>query len=43
MPESTGPWRKADPLGGVLSVIGITVLVWATGRSTWPLVRKSES
>ncbi|MBN6042085.1 MFS transporter [Amycolatopsis sp. 195334CR] len=29
MPESKGPARKADPLGAVLSVIGLTALVWA--------------
>ncbi|MDK9494160.1 MFS transporter [Streptomyces katrae] len=28
MPESKGPWRKADPLGMVLSVAGMTALVW---------------
>ncbi|MGY0024565.1 MFS transporter [Streptomyces sp. YJ-C3] len=28
MPESKGPWRKADPIGMVLSVIGMTALVW---------------
>ncbi|MFJ2771753.1 MFS transporter [Streptomyces sp. NPDC087300] len=28
MPESKGPARKADPLGMVLSVIGMTALVW---------------
>ncbi|GAB3989976.1 MFS transporter [Actinoallomurus acanthiterrae] len=28
MPESKGPWRKPDPLGAVLSVVGMTALVW---------------
>ncbi|MCT7355317.1 MFS transporter [Streptomyces sp. 15-116A] len=28
MPESKGPWRKADPVGMVLSVVGMTALVW---------------
>jgi DHA2 family multidrug resistance protein-like MFS transporter len=28
MPESKGPWRKADPIGAVLSVVGITAAVW---------------
>ncbi|MGF1431168.1 MFS transporter [Kitasatospora sp. LaBMicrA B282] len=28
MPESKGPARKADPLGMVLSVVGMTALVW---------------
>ncbi|MFI6283212.1 MFS transporter [Streptomyces sp. NPDC051018] len=28
MPESKGPWRKADPLGMVLSMAGMTALVW---------------
>ncbi|MFF4370580.1 MFS transporter [Streptomyces sp. NPDC001594] len=28
MPESKGPWQKADPLGAVLSVTGMTALVW---------------
>ncbi|CAM5534971.1 DHA2 family efflux MFS transporter permease subunit OS=Streptomyces alboniger OX=132473 GN=CP975_16720 PE=4 SV=1 [Streptomyces alboniger] len=28
MPESKGPWRKADPLGMVLSVVGVGALVW---------------
>ncbi|MEC3957609.1 MFS transporter [Nocardia sp. CDC153] len=28
MPESTGPWRRPDPLGAVLSVAGMTALVW---------------
>ncbi|GAA0358676.1 MFS transporter [Actinoallomurus spadix] len=28
MPESKGPWRKPDPLGAILSVIGMTALVW---------------
>ncbi|MFF4188272.1 MFS transporter [Streptomyces sp. NPDC001691] len=28
MPESKGPWRKADPVGMVLSVIGMSALVW---------------
>ncbi|MFE0105102.1 MFS transporter [Streptomyces sp. NPDC059009] len=28
MPESKGPWRKADPFGMVLSVIGMAALVW---------------
>jgi MFS transporter, DHA2 family, multidrug resistance protein len=29
MPESKGPWRRPDPLGAVLSVIGMTAAVWA--------------
>ncbi|KAB2348480.1 MFS transporter [Actinomadura rudentiformis] len=29
MPESKGPWQKPDPLGTVLSVVGMTSLVWA--------------
>ncbi|MFG1948673.1 MFS transporter [Nonomuraea sp. NPDC048826] len=29
MPESKGPWRKPDPVGAVLSVVGMTALVWA--------------
>lgn len=28
MPESKGPWKKADPVGAVLSVIGMVALVW---------------
>jgi EmrB/QacA subfamily drug resistance transporter len=28
MPESKGPWRKPDPLGTVLSIIGLTSAVW---------------
>ncbi|KAA2253620.1 MFS transporter [Solihabitans fulvus] len=28
MPESKGPWRKADPLGMVLSMVGMAALVW---------------
>ncbi|RMI32766.1 MFS transporter [Nocardia stercoris] len=28
MPESTGPWRRPDPLGALLSVTGTTALVW---------------
>ena len=28
MPESKGPWRKPDPLGAVLSAVGMTALVW---------------
>ncbi|MFB7613060.1 MFS transporter [Kitasatospora sp. NPDC056181] len=28
MPESKGPWQKADPLGAVLSAAGMTALVW---------------
>ncbi|WP_018351749.1 MFS transporter [Longispora albida] len=28
MPESKGPERKADPLGAILSVAGMTALVW---------------
>jgi MFS transporter, DHA2 family, multidrug resistance protein len=34
MPESKGPWRKPDPVGTVLSVIGMTALVWAINE--WP-------
>ncbi|MET9273395.1 MFS transporter [Kribbella sp. NPDC003557] len=28
MPESKGPWRKPDPVGAVLSMIGLVALVW---------------
>ncbi|GAB3923273.1 MFS transporter [Kribbella albertanoniae] len=28
MPESKGPWRKPDPVGAVLSMIGLVSLVW---------------
>ncbi|MFE2234489.1 MFS transporter [Streptomyces sp. NPDC059442] len=28
MPESKGPWQKPDPLGAVLSVAGMTALIW---------------
>jgi EmrB/QacA subfamily drug resistance transporter len=28
MPESKGPWRKPDPLGAMLSAVGMTALVW---------------
>ncbi|RZU25019.1 MFS transporter [Streptomyces sp. BK239] len=28
MPESKGPYQKADPLGAVLSAAGMTALVW---------------
>jgi MFS transporter, DHA2 family, multidrug resistance protein len=28
MPESKGPWRKPDPLGTVLSIVGLTSAVW---------------
>jgi EmrB/QacA subfamily drug resistance transporter len=28
MPESKGPWSKPDPLGAILSVSGMTALVW---------------
>lgn len=28
MPESRGPWREPDPLGAVLSVVGLTALIW---------------
>ncbi|TPQ24144.1 MFS transporter [Streptomyces sporangiiformans] len=28
MPESKGPWRKADPFGMVLSMVGMTALIW---------------
>ncbi|MEU8887173.1 MFS transporter [Streptomyces sp. NPDC048442] len=28
MPESKGPWKKADPIGAVLSVVGMVALVW---------------
>ncbi|MFB4288982.1 MFS transporter [Nonomuraea sp. ATR24] len=28
MPESKGPWRKPDPIGAILSVTGLTALVW---------------
>lgn len=28
MPESKGPWQKPDPLGAVLSAVGMVALVW---------------
>ncbi|MEV7419545.1 MFS transporter [Streptomyces sp. NPDC089919] len=28
MPESKGPWQKPDPLGAVLSAVGMTALIW---------------
>ncbi|WP_371479990.1 MFS transporter [Kitasatospora sp. NBC_00315] len=28
MPESKGPWQKPDPLGTVLSAVGMTALIW---------------
>ncbi|MFM9612200.1 MFS transporter [Streptomyces niveiscabiei] len=28
MPESRAPWQKADPIGAVLSAVGMTALVW---------------
>ncbi|MER5426391.1 MFS transporter [Streptosporangium roseum] len=28
MPESKGPWRRADPLGAILSMAGLSALVW---------------
>ncbi|GAA3472617.1 MFS transporter [Nonomuraea roseola] len=28
MPESRGPWQKPDPLGAILSAVGLTALVW---------------
>lgn len=28
MPESKGPWRKADPAGMILSMVGMTALIW---------------
>ncbi|WP_433023035.1 MFS transporter [Kribbella sp. CA-294648] len=28
MPESKGPWRKPDPLGAILSMVGLVALVW---------------
>ncbi|MFI5803514.1 MFS transporter [Streptomyces sp. NPDC051561] len=28
MPESKGTWKKADPIGAVLSVVGMVALVW---------------
>ncbi|MGA4840700.1 MFS transporter [Streptomyces sp. G45] len=34
MPESRGPWRKADPFGMVLSVVGMVALVWTI--TEWP-------
>ncbi|ARX85060.1 MULTISPECIES: MFS transporter [Streptomyces] len=36
MPESKGPWRKADPVGMVLSVVGMVALVWTI--TEWPKV-----
>jgi EmrB/QacA subfamily drug resistance transporter len=29
MPESTGRWRRPDPVGAGLSVVGMTAVVWA--------------
>ena len=29
MPESTGPWRRPDPVGAVLALVGMTAVVWA--------------
>ena len=29
MPESKGPWQRPDPLGAVLSAVGMTALVWS--------------
>ncbi|MFD9905082.1 MFS transporter [Streptomyces sp. NPDC059063] len=34
MPESKGPWRKADPVGMVLSIVGMVALVWTI--TEWP-------
>ncbi|GGO42947.1 MULTISPECIES: MFS transporter [Streptomyces] len=34
MSESKGPWRKADPVGMVLSVVGMVALVWTI--TEWP-------
>ncbi|MED7954713.1 MFS transporter [Streptomyces sp. BE303] len=28
MPESRGPWQKPDPLGAVLSAVGMTAMIW---------------
>lgn len=28
MPESKGPWAKPDPLGAILSAVGMVALVW---------------
>ncbi|CAM5320085.1 MFS transporter [Streptomyces tanashiensis] len=28
MPESKGPWQKPDPLGAILSAVGMTALIW---------------
>ncbi|MFJ8020499.1 MFS transporter [Streptomyces sp. NPDC096311] len=28
MPESKGPWRRADPIGMLLSMVGMTALIW---------------
>ncbi|MDP4510969.1 MFS transporter [Nonomuraea turcica] len=43
MPESKGPWAKPDPLGAILSMIGMSALVWtinelAHGISWTPLI-----
>ncbi|MEI5098811.1 MFS transporter [Streptomyces sp. PmtG] len=40
MPESKGPWRKADPLGMILSVVGMVALVWTI--TEWPKVGFSD-
>ncbi|QLY34868.1 MFS transporter [Nocardia huaxiensis] len=29
VPESKGPWQRPDPVGAVLSALGMTALVWA--------------
>ncbi|MVO86472.1 MULTISPECIES: MFS transporter [Streptomyces] len=34
MKESKGPWRKADPVGMVLSMVGMVSLVWTI--TEWP-------
>lgn len=28
MPESKGPWQKPDPLGAILSAVGMTAMIW---------------
>ena len=41
MPESKGPWRKPDPLGALLSIVGLTALVWGIIEVTKGFTRPS--
>ncbi|MFI6325595.1 MFS transporter [Nonomuraea sp. NPDC050556] len=40
MPESKGPWVKADPIGALLSMVGMSALVWTINELahgiSWP-------